>query len=129
MVLTHQQVYSASVPLPQHLLILPLAQTLAKLNHGGVVDDMATSQWALCICTPATLPPSQYVHPDTPTHIQGFVVNKMAAGLNAKGPSTQGPPQLAPNMALSDQRRATTPQRAQFQGMCNTCGQWGNQAK
>jgi hypothetical protein len=46
MVLTHQQVYSLSVPLPQHLLILPLAQTLAKLNQGGIVDDMTTTQQA-----------------------------------------------------------------------------------
>jgi hypothetical protein len=43
------------------------------------------------------------------THIQGFVVNKTAAEQNPKEPSAQGPPRLAPNIALSGRRRSTTP--------------------
>ncbi len=128
MVLTHQQVYGSSVSLPQHFLILPLAQTLAKLNQGGIMDDITMSQWAFCLCTLATTPPSHDDNPDGATHIQGFVVNMTAAGQNPKGPSAQGPPRLAPNMALSNQLRAAAPQPARFQGTCDACGQLGHQA-
>ncbi len=70
------------------------------------MDDMTMTQQAFCVCTPATTPPSHDDNPNGANHIQGFVVNKTAAGQNPKGPSAQGPPRLAPNMALSNQQHA-----------------------
>ncbi len=57
MVLSHQQVYGSSVQLPQHLLILPLAQTLIELNQGGViVNHPAIQAGSLPVSQAANLP-------------------------------------------------------------------------
>ncbi len=74
------------------------------------MDDITMTRRAFRVCTPATTPTSpQADNPEGATHIQGFVVNKMATGQNPKGPSARGPPRLAPNMALSNQWRAASP--------------------
>jgi hypothetical protein len=82
MILAYQQKHSQSAQLPNHLKTLPLAQTLADVNYGGMAWDTATS-WTLQIST--NIPPSSASGEDFAIHTQGFVAMKAALQGNCGG--------------------------------------------
>jgi hypothetical protein len=122
MVLTHQQVHGNSAPLPTHLTILPLAQVLSDLNHGGMIGNMATGarvNWLPLAVGDGLISTTTVLDcKDHTVHIQGFMAKKATFPLS---PRLRSPPRTAPNMELSDRCRQAIPQRTCYQGTCHAC--------
>ncbi len=110
MVLTHQQVHGNSAPLPTHLTILPLAQALLDLNHGGMIGKMATgvraNRLSSAVGDRSISNTTALDCKDNTVHIQSFLAKKAAFPLSS-GP--RGPPHVAPNMELLDCRQQAIP--------------------
>jgi hypothetical protein len=130
MVLTHQQVHGNSTPLSHHLRILPLAQTLSDINHGGVLNNVTMATQALCVSTDTCpTPPTKNTSSIHIHRYMGYTTMGMPSPPQSnKCHSNPLPPRAPPNMALSERCRNAAPRRAWYQGTCDACRQWGHQA-
>jgi hypothetical protein len=124
MALTHQQVHGDSTLLPTHLTILPLAQALSDLNHGGVIGEMATgaraNRLSLAVGDGSISTTTALDCEDNTVHIQGFLARKAAFPSSSR---PCGPPCAAPNMELLDHHQQAIPRQICYQGTCHACGQ------